>query len=325
MSLYTDLKLKYLVMLKISKMKEVSSMSQHETRSVLLLGGGGLVGTHLARELAQQGHRVTIFDDFSARVRSTDIARAENIAMIKYLQSTYAIPVIEGDVRNVDDIRKILDTSCPDVIGYFAALLDNETALYCDRAYQVHVRSLGDLLLQLDTLNARPRLVTVSSSFVYGHFRQETVAEDHPLVPTTEYGRFKVAAEQVVQALCPFLDIPYVIVRPSAIYGPGDGRPRYTSLMISRAIQGEPVELNRKLGNYKVDFTYIADAVNFFCSAFFHPAAENQIFNLSSQQIHTYQTFMECKVRLSSRQVYGLKTGIPLRHFSVSHQLPDPV
>jgi hypothetical protein len=32
-----------------------------------------------------------------------------------------------------------------------------------------------------------------------------------------------------------------------------------------------------------------------------------------------------CKVRLSSRQVYGLKTGIPLRHFSVSHQLPDPV
>jgi transposase len=35
--------------------------------------------------------------------------------------------------------------------------------------------------------------------------------------------------------------------------------------------------------------------------------------------------FATCKVRLSSRQVYGLKTGIPLRHFSVSHQLPDPV
>ena len=52
------------------------------------------------------------------------------------------------------------------------------------------------------------------------------------------------------------------------------------------------------MSSYRVDFTFVRDAVEMFYHSLFHPNAENQVFNVSSQQVHTYQRFLEALLEL---------------------------
>ena len=192
-------------------------------RSVLLIGGGGLIGTHLAHRLLMDGHRVAILDDFSARNRASRTGRTENIRLIEFL-SVKGVSVVTGDIRSQEAVRSAIEAHRPNAVAFLAALLNDEATLSSARAYEVMVRALGDLILILDDLNMQPRVVLASSSFVYGDFRTEPASEEHPLQPSGVYGHLKLAAEQTLQALSSYARIPYTILRPSAVFGPGDAR-----------------------------------------------------------------------------------------------------
>lgn len=66
------------------------------------------------------------------------------------------------------------------------------------------------------------RVVYISSSMVYGHFSSPSVDEDAPLVPMNVYGELKLAAEGVARTYLADTGVESVIVRPAAVYGPGE-------------------------------------------------------------------------------------------------------
>src|SRR5205823_1473175 len=94
-----------------------------------------------------------------------------------------------------------------------------------------------------------------SSSMVYGNFQQDRVDEDHPLNPIGIYGALKLAGEKIVIAYQQVFDLPYTIIRPSALYGPRCVSKRVTQTLMENAVAGKPLRIDGD-GSNRLDFTY---------------------------------------------------------------------
>jgi nucleoside-diphosphate-sugar epimerase len=114
----------------------------------------------------------------------------------------------------------------------------------------------------------------------YGNFLTEAVSEDHPLEPIGIYGALKVAGERMVVAYNQVFDLPYTIVRPSALYGPRCVSRRVGQIFIESAMRGLKLRVDGD-GEERLDFTYVLDLVDGICATIEHPAARNQVFNLT--------------------------------------------
>jgi nucleoside-diphosphate-sugar epimerase len=124
-------------------------------------------------------------------------------------------------------------------------------------------------------------LIYFSSSMVYGNFQTDPVEEDHPLDPIGIYGALKVAGEKMVIAYHQVFDMPYTIIRPSALYGPRCVSRRVGQIFIENALEGNTLKVDGE-GEEKVDFTYVGDLVDGVISAIDKPEARNEIFNMTA-------------------------------------------
>jgi nucleoside-diphosphate-sugar epimerase len=123
--------------------------------------------------------------------------------------------------------------------------------------------------------------VFFSSSMVYGNFQTPEVAEDHPLEPIGIYGALKLGGEKLVIAYNQVFDMPYTIVRPSALYGPRCVSRRVGQAFIESAIVGDKLRVDGE-GDEKLDFSYIDDVVNGVIASITHDGGRNQIFNMTA-------------------------------------------
>ena len=96
---------------------------------------------------------------------------------------------------------------------------------------------------------------------VYGDFNGLEVDEKTNCKPIGIYGSLKYAGEIIVKSYKQVFDLPYTIIRPSALYGERCVSRRVGQIFIENAIQGKNIESNGD-GNEKLDFTYIEDLVN---------------------------------------------------------------
>ena len=115
---------------------------------------------------------------------------------------------------------------------------------------------------------------------VYGDFLTPAVDEDHPLNSIGIYGALKVAGEKIVIAYDQVFDLPYTIVRPSALYGPRCISRRVSQLFIEDALAGEALRIEGD-GSDRLDFTYIDDLVQGLVLVLGHPEARGETFNMT--------------------------------------------
>ena len=101
------------------------------------------------------------------------------------------------------------------------------------------------------------KLMYASSSMVYGNF-EDGVKEDAATNPKGAYAIWKVAGEQLVKDYYRQYGLPYVIVRPSAVYGPLDIGDRVIAKFLIAAMRGRTLTVNG--ADEKLDFTYVDDA-----------------------------------------------------------------
>src|ERR671939_814962 len=128
------------------------------SKRILITGGAGFIGSHLADELLSQGHEVRALDCLSAQVHGEDCQRPE------YLGSEVDLHV--GDVRDRDAVRRALKGI--DAVFHFAAAVGVGQSMYQIEHY-TSVNNLGTAVL-LEALIERPveRLVVASSMSIYG-------------------------------------------------------------------------------------------------------------------------------------------------------------
>ncbi|HYH08815.1 MAG TPA: NAD-dependent epimerase/dehydratase family protein [Thermoanaerobaculia bacterium] len=128
------------------------------TKAVLITGGAGFIGSHLADALLQQGHRVRVLDNLDPQVHGEDQRRPE------YLDSD--VELHAGDVRNADAVTRAL--AGMDVVFHLAAKVGVGQSMYAVENY-TDVNNRGTaVLLEALTKNPVERLVVASSMSIYG-------------------------------------------------------------------------------------------------------------------------------------------------------------
>ncbi|MBI4265045.1 MAG: UDP-glucose 4-epimerase GalE [Acidobacteria bacterium] len=157
-------------------------MAEAEASTVLVTGGAGYIGSHTAKALRQARHRVVIYDNFCAGHR----------------EAALGAPVIEGDVRDVDAVRRALRDTGASAVLHFAAWLDVGASVG-DPAGYYRNNVVGALAtLEAMVLEQCHLFVFSSTCAVYGDPREIPLRETHPTTPISTYGQTKLAVEQAL-------------------------------------------------------------------------------------------------------------------------------
>ena len=111
----------------------------------------------------------------------------------------------------------------------------------------------------------------------------------------------KLAGEIVTKGLANFYDIPFTIIRPSAVYGPTDMNRRVVQIFIEKAIKGEIIDVQG--ADERLDFTNVRDVARGFVEAATNTNAVGEIFNITNGNSRSLLELADCiKTHFSSGQ-----------------------
>ncbi len=240
------------------------------SHKVLLVGGAGFIGAHTAKALINRGAEPTIFDSFSQYIPTLSNGDHRSIALKTRFKGLEDVPVIRGNAAYYREVRNALERSEPGVVVHLGGLpLANVSNDYVEESI-MGIQSTGAIIQAMYDIakfkkQENTRFIYISSSTVYGDFQQVPASEDHPKNPKGVYAGVKLAGEELTRALCKQFKIPFIIVRPQAVYGPTDINERVVQKFIEGAIRGEEIEVRDP--TICADFTYIEDIAEGLASA----------------------------------------------------------
>ena len=176
------------------------SMSQ-----VLVTGGAGYVGSVLVPRLLEKGYRVRVLDlyVFGDHVLDT-------------VKDHAALEQIKGDIRDQGLLKRAL-AGCDAVIHLACISNDPSFELNPALSRSINYDAFGPLA-RISKESGVRRFIYASTSSVYGVSDAENVTEDHPLVPITDYNRYKALCEPVLLEQQSPGFVP-VVVRPATVCG----------------------------------------------------------------------------------------------------------
>lgn len=219
---------------------------------VVVVGGAGLIGSHVVEELLKEPVReVVVYDNF-VRGRTENLSEALKDSRCKIFE-------LGGDVCSTDLLDKAFEGT--DAVVNLAALWLLHCHEYPQSAFEVNIRGTFNVL-QSCVKNKVKRLVYSSSASVYGDALQEPMAEDHPYNNWTFYGATKIAGEHMMKAYHKRYGLEGVGLRYMNVYGPRqDYQGAYIAVMmkiLDSIDRGEqPVVYGD--GSQAYDFVHVCD------------------------------------------------------------------
>jgi len=260
-------------------------------RRIALIGGAGFIGHNMAIAMKELGAHVEVVDGLEvnnlvhyAALPTSDPYRNLYLKILLErldLLSAAGVPLRRQDARDYNGLSFVLNEIQPDTIIHLAAVAHANRSNKDPLSTLDHSqRTLENALDWARGCNLA-RFVFFSSSMVYGNFLTPEVAEDHPLDPIGIYGAVKLGGEKLVIAYNQVFDVPYTIIRPSALYGPRCVSRRVGQAFIESALVGDTLRVDGE-GEEKLDFTYIDDVVNGVIKAITSDVARNEIFNMTA-------------------------------------------
>ena len=259
-------------------------------KKIALIGGAGFIGHNLALALAASGADVAVIDSLqvnnllSFASSGGDAPNREFYLRILNerltLLNAAGIPLHPLDARDYHTLSRVLNqTIKPQVIVHLAAVA--HAGRSNKDPFSTFDHSLRTLENALDWARDKvEQFIFLSSSMAYGNFHADVVDEDHPLNPIGIYGALKVAGEKMVIAYQQVFDLPYTIIRPSALYGPRCVSRRVGQMFVEAALTGRPLRIDGD-GSDRLDFTYIDDIIQGVALAISNPEGRNQVFNVT--------------------------------------------
>jgi len=216
--------------------------------SVLVTGGAGFIGSHLADALLASGHRVVVLDDLSSGRRERVPAGAR---------------FVEGDIRRFD-LQGLFGKERTTAVFHHAAQIDVRRSVE-DPVFDAEVNVLGTIRLAQACLAAGVGQLVFASSggAIYGDPEGFAAGEDHPTNPVSPYGTAKLAGEKYLRCLAYGATLTVTILRYANVYGPrqdGSGEAGVVGIWMSRLLAGKEAVIYGD-GVQSRDFVYVGDVV----------------------------------------------------------------
>ncbi len=160
---------------------------------VLVTGGAGYIGSHTLIQLIEHGFKPVVFDNFS-NSSPESIRRVEQI-------TEQLVPVVEGDIRSREDLRRVFESYAIESVIHFAGLKAvGESVAKPLYYYDNNVHGTLQLLEVMKEYDCK-QIVFSSSATVYGDPATVPITEDFPLSATNPYGRSKLMIEEILRDL----------------------------------------------------------------------------------------------------------------------------
>jgi nucleoside-diphosphate-sugar epimerase len=258
-----------------------------QNKKILLVGGSGFIGHNLALYLKGKNANPYIVDSLSINnLYSLDNEEIINKNLYSAILNNRIdllkkknIQLIIQDARDHLAVSKIYKQIDPDIIIHLAAVSHaNKSNKDPHTTFDNSLRTLENTL-DYAKVNKK-HVIYLSSSMVYGNFDGKDVSEETNCKPMGIYGTLKLSGENIVKAYSSVFDLPYTIIRPSALYGERCVSRRVGQIFIENAIQDLDININGS-GDEKLDFTYIDDLVQGIYKSCINDNSKNQIFNIT--------------------------------------------
>jgi nucleoside-diphosphate-sugar epimerase len=236
----------------------------------VVTGGAGFIGSHLVEALLARGKHVRVFDDFSTGKRENLDPFLDRIALV------------EGDLRNIDDVRKATDGA--DYVLHQAALRSVPRSV--DDPMSTNDVNVGGTLnvLQASKEAGVKRVVCASSSSVYGDRDDFPLREEVDTDPMSPYAVSKLAGEKYCKVFTKLYGLETVSMRYFNVFGPRmDPKSAYAAFIVIFAtglLEGKSLTVNGD-GSISRDWTYIDNVVDANLRAATAPEASGHAFNIA--------------------------------------------
>ena len=216
----------------------------------MLIGGAGLVGSHIVDELINEPVKeIVIFDNFVRGSRNNlDLAA-----------KSPKVRIIEGSITDNDALRQAMQGI--DGVFLLASLWLGECVNDPRSAWQTNVMGTWNVVEACHDLGVK-RVVYSSSASVYGNALITPMTEEHPFNNRTTYGATKIANEQMFRSIYEQYKLPYIGFRYMNIYGERmDYEGAYVSVIMKamdNILAGKPPVIFGD-GSQMYDFIYVKD------------------------------------------------------------------
>jgi len=217
--------------------------------NIVVTGGAGFIGSHIAAAYVADGHDVTVVDNLSAGKRENVPDDAE---------------LVELDVRDAHGVARLMGDLRPDVVNHHAAQT-SVTVSVDDPFYDAEINVNGTLNLLMAARDcATPRFIYASTGgAVYGNPAALPVDEHFPPDPRSPYGISKLTAERYVVNCARLTNKRAVALRYPNVYGPRQdpgGEAGVVAIFATRMLAGEPCTIFGD-GTKTRDYLFVSDVV----------------------------------------------------------------
>lgn len=235
---------------------------------VLVTGGAGFIGSHVADLYIENGYDVVVVDDLSTGRRSN---------------LNPAAKFVEMDIRD-PELSKIFELEQPDFINHHAAQMDVRRSMV-EPLFDADVNVVGSLnLLECARHFGVRRVVYISTGgAVYGEPEYLPCDEAHPIRPICPYGASKHTFEHYLYMYYVNYGLDYTVLRYPNVYGPRQdphGEAGVVAIFTGQMLQRDEVVINGD-GKQTRDFVYVGDCAEANLLAL-ETEHESGIFNLGS-------------------------------------------
>jgi nucleoside-diphosphate-sugar epimerase len=244
-------------------------------KNILITGGLGLIGHNVVARL-EKDHEVSIMDN---RTTYGIIPQAElDYLMSERLKKIQTQKIYSASIESAETVDYVVEQNDVDVIVHMASF-PRQKVVNANPAAGADVMMRGLInLLESAKKHQIERFVYISSSMVYGDF-EDQVLEDAECRPQGQYGIMKLAGEWLVRDYARRCGFEYVIIRPSAVYGPLDVEDRVVAKFMLAAMRGQTLKVNG--AGETLDFTYVDDAADGIAAAATRIMARNNTYNIT--------------------------------------------
>lgn len=265
--------------------------------TVLVTGGAGFVGSHLADKLYRCNAEVLVLDNLSTGIE-------DNISNSK-------VELIQGDIRNADLVDSLVCRS--DIVFHLAEFIPETTKYGAGHVIKYSVENplldfdvscRGSLIVLDKCRKYDKQIVFTSSAAVYGELKGKPLSEDSPTIPSSPYGASKLCAETYMVLYSKLYGLPVTVLRFCNLYGPKQRKYILYDILAKLMANQQRLEM-LGTGREERDFVYVEDAIDAVLLASKRPKSSEVVFNIGTGTYTSIGNLVSLTL-----QILGLKPNI---------------